>query len=62
LLQVQTLTFPNLLAIDEAMSIEIAAMMLVVKRRDPNFSSLRLNFSWKKNVTQELDTSISCNG
>ena len=54
-----TLTFPNLLAIDEAKSIEIAAIMLVVKKSDPKLSSLRLNFSWKKNVAQELDTFVN---
>jgi hypothetical protein len=54
-----TLTFPTLLAIDEAKSIEIAEMMLVMEKREPSFSSLRLNFSWKKNVTQELNASVS---
>jgi hypothetical protein len=33
---------------DEAKSIEIAEMILVTEKRDPSFSSLRLNFSWKK--------------
>lgn len=39
---------------------EIAEMMLVMEKRDPSFSSWRLNFSWKKYVTQELDTTVSC--
>jgi hypothetical protein len=47
------------LAIDEAKSMEIAEMMLVMEKRDPSFSSWRLNFSWKKYVTQELDTTVS---
>lgn len=51
--------FPNLLAIDEAKSIEIADIMLVIEKREPSFSSLRLNFSWKKKVTQELDIVVS---
>lgn len=54
------MTFPNLLAIDEAKSIEIAAMMLVVKKREPNFSSLRLNLSKKKKVIQDLDALVAC--
>lgn len=49
-----TLTFPNLFAIEDARSMEIAAMMLVVKKREPSFPGSRLNLSWKKNVTHDL--------
>jgi hypothetical protein len=42
------------LAIEEATSIEIADIMLVVKKSDPNFPSCRLNFHLKKYVTHEL--------
>jgi hypothetical protein len=50
----QTFIFPNLLAIEEARSMEAAAMMLVVKNRDPSLPSSRPNFSLKNQVTQEL--------
>lgn len=53
------LIFPNLLAIDEAKSMETAAMMLVVKKSDPSFPSSSLNLSWKKYVTQELDRPLA---
>jgi hypothetical protein len=33
---------------DEAKSMETAAMMLVVKKSDPSFPSSSLNLSWKK--------------
>ena len=45
---------PNLFAIDDATSIDTAAMMLVVKKREPNSPGSRLNLSWKINVTQDL--------
>lgn len=48
------LTFPNRLAMDEARSTEIAAIMLVTKKRDPSFPSSRLNLSWKYHTAQEL--------
>jgi hypothetical protein len=53
------LIFPNLLAIDEAKSIDIAAMMLVVKKMVPNFPSVSLNLSKKKNVIQDLDALVT---
>jgi hypothetical protein len=37
-----TLTFPNRLASDDATIVEAAAIMPVVKKMDPNFSSGRL--------------------
>jgi hypothetical protein len=46
--EVLTLTFPKRLAIEEATSIDIADIMLVVKKSDPNFPSWRLNFHLKK--------------
>ncbi len=45
---------PTLFAIDEASSIDIAAMTLVVKKIDPNFPSSILNLSLKKKVTHDL--------
>jgi hypothetical protein len=48
------LIFPNLFAIEEARIIDIAAMILVTKNKDPNFPSPRLNLSLKNHVTQEL--------
>jgi hypothetical protein len=39
------LTFPNLFAMEEAKSIDMAAIRLVTKNRDPNFSSWSLNLS-----------------
>jgi hypothetical protein len=42
---VPTFTFPILFAIEEAMIIEMAAIMLVVKKRDPSLPSSRPNFS-----------------
>lgn len=53
---VRTLIFPNRFAIDEATSIEAAAMMLVVKKRDPSIPSSRSNFLLKNQITQELVT------
>ncbi len=47
--------FPILFAIEEARSMEIAAMMDVVKKSEPSAPSLRLNLSWKKKVTQDLE-------
>lgn len=49
-----TLTFPNLFEIDEARSIETAAIMLVTKKRDPSFPSCKSNLSLKKYVTHDL--------
>jgi hypothetical protein len=46
--------FPKRFAIDEATSMEAAAMMLVVKKREPSIPSLRLNFFLKNQITQEL--------
>lgn len=40
------------------MSVEPAAMILVVKNKDPSFPSLMPNLSWKKKVSQELDRSV----
>jgi len=52
----RTLILPNRFAIDEATSIEAAAMMLVVKNREPSIPSLRSNFFLKNQITQELVT------
>jgi hypothetical protein len=46
--------FPKRFAIEEATSIDAAAMMLVVKNRDPSMPSRRLNFFLKNQITQEL--------
>jgi hypothetical protein len=51
---VRTLIFPNRFAIEEATSIDAAAMMLVVKKREPSIPSLRWNFVLKNQITQEL--------
>jgi hypothetical protein len=53
---VYTLIFPNRFAIDEATSIEAAAIILVVKKREPSIPSLRSNFRLKNQITQELVT------
>jgi hypothetical protein len=45
---------PNLLARDEATREEAAAMMLVVKKIDPNFPSSRPYRDLKKYITQDL--------
>jgi len=45
---------PNRLAIEEARSMEPAAMMEVVKKREPRRPSSRLNFDLKNHVTQDL--------
>jgi hypothetical protein len=42
------------LEIEEAISIEAAAMMLVTKNREPRNPSWRLNFLLKKYVTHGL--------
>lgn len=39
---------PNRLAIEEARSIDIAAIILDVKNREPSFPSFIPNLSWKK--------------
>jgi hypothetical protein len=39
---------------DEATIVDKAAMIDVVKNREPNFSGARLNFHLKKYVTQDL--------
>ena len=49
-----TLIFPNLFAMEDARSIDAAAMILVVKNSEPSVPSCILNLSLKKNVTQEL--------
>ena len=46
--------FPNRFAIEEATSIEAAAMILVVKKREPSIPSFRSNLSLKNHITQEL--------
>ena len=48
------LTLPNRLAMLEAMSIDPAAIMEVVKKRDPSRPSSRPNFHLKKYVTHDL--------
>ena len=53
------MTFPKRLAMEEATSIEIADIILVVKKRDPNFPSRRLNFDLKKYVTHDLSTALA---
>lgn len=53
---VRTFMFPNRFAIDDATSIEAAAMMLVVKKREPSIPSPRSNFFLKNQITQELVT------
>lgn len=45
---------PKRLAMDEARSMEAAAMMLVVKKREPSRPSGRSNLSLKNHVTQDL--------
>jgi len=54
------LIFPNLFAIEEATSIDAAAMMLVVKKREPSIPSLRSNFFLKNQITQELLVVTNC--
>lgn len=49
---------PILFAIDDASSIEIAAMILVTKNKVPNLPPARLNLSLKKKVTHELHLSV----
>jgi hypothetical protein len=49
-----TFTFPNRLAIEDAGSIERAAMKLVMKNIVPSLFSDKLNLLWKKKVIQEL--------
>lgn len=53
------LTFPNLFEIEEATSIDMAAIMLVTKKRDPNFSSRSPNFSWKNQTIHELESILA---
>jgi hypothetical protein len=50
-----TLILPNLLAIDEASNIDMAAIIDVVKNMEPNFPSSRSNFFLKNQVTHDLD-------
>lgn len=47
-------TLPNLLAIEDARSIETAAIMLVAKNKEPSAPSWSLNRSWKYHTAQEL--------
>ena len=47
---------PNRLAIDDARSMDPAAMMEVVKKREPRRPSSRWNFHLKNHVTQDLRT------
>jgi hypothetical protein len=51
---VRTWIFPNRFAIEDATSIDAAAMILVVKKREPSIPSLRLNLVLKNQITQEL--------
>lgn len=51
------LTFPNLFAIEDAKSIDIEAIMLVTKKRDPSFPSWRLYLSRKNHTTHESGAS-----
>ncbi len=44
---------------DEATSIEIEDMILVVKKSDPSFPSWRLNLLLKKYVTQDLNSVLA---
>jgi hypothetical protein len=46
---------PILFAIEEARSMEMAAIMLVTKNNEPSLPPLRSNLSLKKNVTQDLN-------
>lgn len=48
------LTFPNLFAIEDAKSTDIAAMILVTKNRDPSFPSWRSYLSRKNQTAHEL--------
>lgn len=50
----QTFTLPMRLAIEDATSIDAAAMELVTKKMVPNSPSGKLNLRWKKYVIQEL--------
>lgn len=54
------LILPNRLAIEEARSMDPAAMMEVVKKREPRRPSSRLNFDLKNHVTQDLSRVSSC--
>jgi hypothetical protein len=55
-MEVLTLTFPKRLAMEEATSIEMEDMMLVVKKSDPSFPSWRLNLLLKNHVTHDLNS------
>lgn len=44
---------------DEATSIEMEDIILVVKKRDPSFPSWRLNLLLKKYVTQDLNSVLA---
>jgi hypothetical protein len=46
---------PNLLAIDDAGSMDRAAMKLVMKKMVPNLLSGKVNLLLKKKVIQELE-------
>lgn len=49
-----TLTLPNRLAIEDATSMEAAAMLLVMKNMVPSSPSGRSNLRWKKYVIHDL--------
>lgn len=46
------------LAMDEAISMDAAAMMLVVKKMEPSLPSGRVNLRLKKYVIQDLIQSV----
>ena len=48
------MTLPIRFAIEDATSVEAAAMLLVTKKIVPNAPSGKLNLRWKKYVIQEL--------
>jgi hypothetical protein len=54
LVTLRTLILPIRLEIDDATSIEAAAMMDVVKKIDPSLPSCKSNFRLKKAVTHDL--------
>jgi hypothetical protein len=54
------LMLPKRLAILEATNMEPAAMMEVVKNREPRRPSSKPNFQWKKYVTHDLCHVTSC--
>jgi hypothetical protein len=51
-----TLTFPNLLAMDDATNMDAAEMILVVKKIEPSSPSCKENLRLKKYVIQDLSS------